>query len=394
VLLIGEGSTLAHAARPLALAAALPKARFEVLLALPDRYRPWTPPYVQSLPLQAQSPAEFAERLRSGRPLFSRSRLDAYFDEDLELLQTTGAKVVVGDFRLSLAASARAAGVPYVSISNAYWSPDKPLHPIRPTLDRFRRWPAPLAELAFDVLAPPALRWHAGLYDDFLTGHGRPPLGKDIRRVFTEADVALYADLPELFPDLPETPRRRFLGPLVWEPPTPPPDWWERLPDNKPIAYLTLGSSGEARLLTDITGWLTGMGYAVMLATAGMGEVHGDDETVFAADYLPGFAACERADLVVCNGGSPTVTQALLKGRPVLGICSNMDQFLNMRAVQARGAGLRLRADALGHRNFEAAVDWLSGFKAMKAATSLAAGVKAPDPGRVLSETLESLISS
>lgn len=394
MLLIGEGSTLAHAARPLALAAALPKTRFEVLLALPERYRPWTPPYVQSLPLQAQSPAEFAERLRSGRPLFSRGRLDAYFDEDLELLKATGAKVVVGDFRLSLAASARAAGVPYVSITNAYWSPDRPLHPIRPTLDRFRRWPGPLAELAFDVLAPPALRWHAGLYDDFLTGHGLPSLGKDIRRVFTEADVALYADLPELFPDLPETPRRRFLGPLVWEPPVEPPDWWERLPEDKPIAYLTLGSSGDARLLTDITGWLTGMGYAVMLATAGQGELHGDDETVFAADYLPGFAACERADLVVCNGGSATVTQALLRGRPVLGICSNMDQFLNMRAVQARGAGLRLRADALGRRNFEAAVDWLSGFKAMKAATSLAAGVKAPDPGRVLSETLDSLISS
>ena len=31
--------------------------------------------------------------------------------------------VVVGDFRLSLSVSARVAGVPYLAITNAYWSP-------------------------------------------------------------------------------------------------------------------------------------------------------------------------------------------------------------------------------------------------------------------------------
>ncbi len=173
-----------------------------------------------------------------------------------------------------------------------------------------------------------------------------------------------------------------------------PPPWWDRLPENKPLAYVTLGSSGDVRLLTAITGWLTEMGYAVLLATAGRADLHGDDETVFVADYVPGLAACERADLVVCNGGSPTSTQALLKARPVLGIASNMDQLLNIRAVQARGAGLGLRADSLNRRRFEAAVNHLSGFRAMKAAAAFAAGRGEPDPGRVLMETIESLIGA
>ena len=392
VLFIGEGSTLAHAARPLALAAALPKHRYEVFLAAPERYRQWVPPRVQWLPLQAQTPAEFTERLERGLPVFSRTRLEAYFEEDLALFEATQPQAVVGDLRLSLAASARKAGVPYISISNAYWSPDRPLRPIRPVLKRFGRWPAPLKELAFRALIPAVLRWQATPVDRLLEAHGLAPLGRDLRRAFTEADVTLYADLPALFPELAETPRRRFLGPVPWEPPMDPPPWWDRLPEDKPLAYVTLGSSGDAGLLAAMTGWLTEMGYAVLLATAGRAELHGDDETVFVADYVPGLAACERADLVVCNGGSPTSTQALLKARPVLGIASNMDQLLNIRAVQARGAGLGLRADRLNRRRFEAAVNHLSGFRAMKAAAAFAAGRDTPDPGRILMETIESLI--
>ena len=51
------------------------------------------------------------------------------------------------------------------------------------------------------------------------------------------------------------------------------------------------------------------------------------------------------ADLVVCNGGSLTTQQALAAGKPVLGIASNMDQFLNMGPIEAFGAGITLRAD-------------------------------------------------
>jgi UDP:flavonoid glycosyltransferase YjiC (YdhE family) len=68
-------------------------------------------------------------------------------------------------------------------------------------------------------------------------------------------------------------------------------------------------------------------------------------ENVFTANYLPGEAAAARAQLVICNGGSPTSQQALAAGVPVLGIASNLDQFLNMQAIEARGSGLCLRAD-------------------------------------------------
>ncbi len=48
---------------------------------------------------------------------------------------------------------------------------------------------------------------------------------------------------------------------------------------------------------------------------------------------------------MLCNGGSPTSQQALAAGVPLIGIASNLDQFLNMHGVVAAGAGALLRAD-------------------------------------------------
>ena len=388
---MGEGATLAHAARPIALAAALPASRYEAIVATPERYRRWAPANLSWLPLQAQSPEAFAERLSAGKPLFSKARLEQYVAEDLEQIAQVRPDVVVGDFRLSLAASARKAGVPYINISNAYWSPDRPLRLLRPTLAMFRGWPAPLAELAFRLVAPSAMRWHARPMDELLAEHGLKGIDRDVRRAFTEADLTLYADLPGLFPEIQQTESHGFLGPVSWEPEVPAPVWWGRVPDDRPIAYVSLGSSGDVALLGRIVGWLRQMGFTVLLATAERADMAGDGETLFTADYLPGLAACERADLVICNGGSPTTTQALLKGRPVLGIASNVDQLLNMRAVQATGAGAGLRADRLGRRAFENAVNRLSGFRAAKAAAAVAADAERYDPVQVLSEAIDRL---
>ena len=59
---------------------------------------------------------------------------------------------------------------------------------------------------------------------------------------------------------------------------------------------------------------------------------------------------------MVCNGGSPTTYQALAKGVPVIGIASNLDQHLNMQALQRAGAGIRLRSESAGLDSIRRAV--------------------------------------
>ena len=390
MLFVGEGSTLAHAARCLALAAALPRTRYEAILALPERYRQWVPPHVAWVNLQTQDPAVFAQRLTEARPLFSTQTLKDYFEIDMALLGETRPDVVVGDLRLSLAVSAREAKVPYLTISNAYWSSDLPLRVERPALTALRWMPRPMAEAAFRVLLPGALKGHVRPLAKLAASRGME-MKLDVRRVVTEADVVLYADIPGLFPGVVETPRQRFLGPVLWAPPTQLPAWWEDVPEERPIAYLTLGSSGDARLLERLCAWLEALEFTVMVATAGRADLK-PGPARFVADYLPGAQACARADVVICNGGSPTATQALMAGKPVLGVCGNMDQFMNMRAIRARGAGLVIRADRPRRSRFERGVDRLLMPRFGRAAEALRREGQAANPAAVLADAIDGLM--
>jgi UDP:flavonoid glycosyltransferase YjiC (YdhE family) len=75
------------------------------------------------------------------------------------------------------------------------------------------------------------------------------------------------------------------------------------------------------------------------------------------AEFLQGEAAVARAALVVSNGGSATGYQALAAGVPVLGIASNLDQFLFASLVAKSGAGLLMRAGQSRAKAIRAAVE-------------------------------------
>jgi UDP:flavonoid glycosyltransferase YjiC (YdhE family) len=119
------------------------------------------------------------------------------------------------------------------------------------------------------------------------------------------------------------------------------------LPTNKPIIYLTLGSSGQSLLLPKLFDALSELPVTVLAATMRTYTKRAHPLNTYIADYLPGLEAAARAKLVICNGGSLTCQQALAVGVPVLGIASNMDQFLNMEALTKAGLARMLRADRL-----------------------------------------------
>src|SRR5204862_1096209 len=85
----------------------------------------------------------------------------------------------------------------------------------------------------------------------------------------------------------------------------------------------------------------------VVIATAGRSQRREWPANVKAAEFLPGDAAARRAALVICNGGSGTAYQALAAGTPVIGLPSNLDQYLTMSAVVAHEAGIAIPADSL-----------------------------------------------
>lgn len=345
VLFFAEGATLAHVARPLLLARATDRRRFDVILARPKAFQWLTADAPFRLAdLSCQDGSVFAHRLEHGLPLYDYPTLMRYVEDDLSLIDAEKPDVIVGDFRLSLSVSARLRSIPYITICDAYWSPEQALDPPLPVLSFTRFTPIPLAKLAFRCVSGLAFRLHATPLERLRAHHGLPSLGHDLRRCYTDADLRLFANFPALFPDVKTGPDAAFIGPIAWSP--------ENIPEldfpdeDTPLVYVTMGSSGDPRLLEKIIPLLEQAGSQVMAACAGKPLALGPTSPrIRIFDYLPGDTVCRHAKLVVCNGGSPTTNQALANGVPVLGIAQNMDQFLNMRAIEAFGAGLLVRAD-------------------------------------------------
>ncbi len=120
ILFMAEAVTLAHVGRMLTLAEALDPARYQVLLAADPRYaKVIGNPAVEMTTIQTVSSQHFFAALDGGKPIYNKQILIDYADEDLRLIDSFKPDAVVGDFRLSLAASARRAKVPYINVTNA-----------------------------------------------------------------------------------------------------------------------------------------------------------------------------------------------------------------------------------------------------------------------------------
>jgi UDP:flavonoid glycosyltransferase YjiC (YdhE family) len=346
VLFVCEAVTLAHVARPVVLARGLDPTRYEVVLATDPRYRGLLGDLDISLrSIESIASARFIDALSRGRPVYDAATLRDYVRADLDLIAQTRPELIVGDFRLSLSVSARVAGVPYLALANVYWSPYARLRFPVPELPMTKWLGIALAERVFAIVRPWAFALHTRPLNRVRREYGLPSLGFDLRRVYTDADHTLYADVPDFVPTSALPAHHHFLGPVTWSPTVALPPWWDDLPRAGPVIYVTLGSSGRSHLLPAVLEALANLPVTVIASTADRVDLSAVPVNARVAAFLPGALATARSCLVVCNGGSLTTQQALAAGKPVLGLVSNLDQHLNMGAVAGHGAGVLLRAE-------------------------------------------------
>jgi UDP:flavonoid glycosyltransferase YjiC (YdhE family) len=346
VLFIAEAVTLAHVGRSIRLASILHQRGIDVELACDRRYDA----FLKGLdfpvrPIQSIPTSTFLEALARGRPVFSIATLTDYVAEDLSIIRESKADAVVGDFRLSLSVSARVAGIPYVNVTNAYWSPYAKARFRMPSLPFVPRWGLKPASALFRMARPAGFAMHALPMNRLRRDYGLPGLGWDVRQVYCDGDVTVYADIPALVPTFNLPPTHRYIGPVLWSPPVAPPPWWTAVLSGERPIYVSLGSSGPAHLLPMVVEALVGLDRPIVVATARSQAQLPPSPRLWVTDFVSGEAIAAKACVVVCNGGSPTTHQALVHGVPVVGIASNLDQYLNIDYIQRFGAGILLRAD-------------------------------------------------
>jgi UDP:flavonoid glycosyltransferase YjiC (YdhE family) len=347
VLFVTENITLAQVVRLASLAAGLPKERYEVHFACSD----FDPLIFDGLelerwPLYTIDREQGFKSLAKGERMYDVKTLERYVADELRVLDEVKPDVVIGDFRLSLAVSAPLRGVHCGSLINAYWSPyalrekwPVPDHPI------VRLVGAERAEKYFPQALPKVFGHFAAPLNQLRKRHNLPEF-PSLSEQLCFGDSVLYPDVPELCPLSPDAPAsHHFLGAVQWSPRVGAP----RLEGDPalPLVYVTLGSSGDVAALPTVLAGLDGLPIRGVLATAGRGAPTRVPSNFQVTDFVPGELLAAQALFVVTNGGSSTGYQALAAGVPVLGIPSNLDQYLAMQAITRAGAGVALRSGGL-----------------------------------------------
>lgn len=346
ILLIAEAVTLAHVARPAVLATALDQSLYEVFFAVDPRYNDLFPELSGFRHnLWSIGSEQFLDSLARGKRLYSSEVLERYLHDDLELIERIKPDLIIGDFRLSLSVSARLKNTPYAAISNTYWTTHSNNAYTVPQLPMTRMLGIGLSQVLFNLSRPLVFSAHCIPLNKLRKKYGLASLGHDLRAVYSDADHLWLADMAEYFPTSPTAKNAHYLGPLPWSPRNRIPPWWDELDEDKPIVYVTLGSSGQVSLLPVVLEALATLPLTVIAVTAGRTQLSSVPDNVFISNYLPGDKAAARASLMICNGGSLSTYQAIQGGTPVIGIVGNLDQHLNMGYLASSGIGESLRSE-------------------------------------------------
>ncbi|HEY3594858.1 MAG TPA: glycosyl transferase family 1, partial [Polyangiaceae bacterium] len=312
ILFVAENITLAQVVRMVALARRLPADRYEVHFACGDfpeiafgetTFHKW--------PLLTIDKEDALRKVERGERLYEFDVLSRYVDEELRLFNRVRPHLVVGDFRLSLAASAPLMGIPLATLINAYWSPyavrdsfPVPDHPMVRFLgvERASRYFPRAMPIVFEHFAEPINRLRRRL--------GLSAIGS-LQQVLCYGDYTLYPDVPELCRTRHLPRKHRYLGPITWAPAL---DWANlgtELGDDRPLVYVTLGSSGRLSALDAVIEAVRDLPVNALVATAGRADVRHPPPNVKVVDFAPGHRASRAAAFVVTNGGSSTGYQAL-----------------------------------------------------------------------------------
>lgn len=339
VLFMAESVTLAHVVRPAQLAFSLKDSDYEVhFAATVDYQKRLCPENAIFHPIQSMASKEFQSRLDRGASVFNEKLLEKQIHEDLNLLDLLRPDIVVGDFRHSLSVSARIHGTPYMGIANAYWSHfNEKIMPL-PEIQPFRLFGQTVSKILLNLgrshVLPYIFQQQAKPMNRLREKYGLSTFA-NFTDCYLDADLVGFADAFEVVSPDPnfKTPYIN-LGPLVGNFQVPMPAWWDEVRNDQPLVYLNLGSTGNVDLIPALIEELTKepiqviLGY--MMKNEPAAKIYPNGARVFCGQILPGDLICQRADVVISNGGSGGGYQALMAGKPLIGISKNMDQRMNM----------------------------------------------------------------
>ena len=349
ILFIPYTHTLSHLSRPLLIAKELRERGHGVVFAGESpKVNFIRQEGFNVLPLHEPDPDELFGNIRKGRLRFiSDAEIERMIEADLSLYSEVRPDLVLTDGRFTAPISTHIVGLAHVAIVNVSSTEYRSL-PYIPFFQWIPEWLIKRNTGLWKMLDLVNLKLEMFVFDNamniFKKLSKRYGLKKTVTATncLTGKDITLLADIPEYFPtkNLPEN--YHYIGPITWQSNMPPPAWWPPQIKND-LIYVTMGTTGLGdffRLAYD----LFENGHYTCIMTTGrqskpLTTIPGH---IYIEEYLDGDLVIEACNAVVCHGGNGTIYQALLHGKPIIGIPTIPDQVYNMRRVEALGVGKSL----------------------------------------------------
>jgi UDP:flavonoid glycosyltransferase YjiC (YdhE family) len=153
----------------------------------------------------------------------------------------------------------------------------------------------------------------------------------------------------------------RFVGPLVWDPPTPTPQWIEAL-DDRPLV-LVVGSTLVQSGRNESSEWADIVLEALASEDVQVVATLPADKTARPVpsnarieSFVPHAPLIARAHCVICHGGWGVTQRALSAGVPVIAIPTGYDRFEIGRRLEVSRAGCMLSVGRLSADSIRAAL--------------------------------------
>lgn len=396
ILFICETVTMAHLMRSKTLIQGLDQKKYSIYLAAGS-----IPAFVKSeleklctlLPLESSiESALFLKHLAKGTLPYTDKVVEAQVINDIKLIEDVNPDLVVGDFRLSLAISAKVKNIPYINISNATWHPRVLLPVLVPDLKIVRLFGEKWCRQIFKLIRPSLYRKLALPYVRVAKKFGQL-VPTDIQSLYVSGDYTFYSDSASLV-RVPNLEKNHFVaGPILSSLPggnfTDP-----FLGSELPRVIISLGSSGELRLTEKLVDILKNLPVNFYVATGGANYKSIENlKNVHAADFLPLETLLKKTQLLICNGGSASGYLSLSNGVPFVAIPSNLDQFNFTELVCQKGAAIQLRIEKMNSHTLTKTVQMmLANDSYTRAAMDIKASIRKENANGVFSQLVTSTL--
>jgi UDP:flavonoid glycosyltransferase YjiC (YdhE family) len=364
ILCIADGISLAHPTRLWQLSQWIDTTKYTVVFATHERYTPFLKSdqnsQIEFHHIPSIDSDTFNQKLDISQFHLTAEEVNDFAQTDSALIQNIKPDLVVSDFRFTILPACNQHNIPVINLTNYHWHPDykrdlfvAPNKPVR-VFGRFIT-----EHIGYPLLKRTIERNLLNTINERIEPIALNPT-KSLEEFYCFGDHLLFADLKSIYKDEPIRNNETFLGPVIFENNAMKyPENWPTSFDKAPIAFISMGSTGNHAITPKVAHALDDMGFQVLISTSGHDIDFGKSPNIHSAKYVPYKDALQYAHLLVCNGGSINTYHAFKCGVPVLAFPSNFDQGYHMTTVKRIGIADFIYHDQFNTKTFSKTVSRL-----------------------------------